>query len=183
MRRWLLRTGVGLAVLLIVAAILALDFARSFQRSVPSYDGRREVAGLAGPVQILRDRYAVPHILANAFPDAAFALGYVHAQDRLWQMETARRFIQGRLAELFGASAVGTDTMMRAMGLYGAAQEAVKHLSPDTQRVLQAYAAGVNAYLKEHKGPWPIQFALAGDTPPELWTPADSVAVLKGMAM
>jgi penicillin amidase len=64
-----------------------------------------------------------------------------------------------------------------------AAQEAVKHLSPDTLAVLQAYAAGVNAYLKEHKGPWPIQFALAGDTPPELWTPADSVAVLKGMAM
>ena len=59
----------------------------------------------------------------------------------------------------------------------------MKHLSPDTQRVLQAYAAGVNAYLKDHKGPWPIQFVLAGDTPPELWTPADSVAVLKGMAM
>ena len=115
--------------------------------------------------------------------DAAFALGYAHAQDRLWQMEMARRFIQGRLAELFGASAVSTDTMMRAMGLCDAAREAVKHLSPDGQRILRAYADGVNAYLRDHKGPWPIQFVLAGDTPPQLWTPADSIAVLKGMAM
>ena len=183
MKKWLFRIGVGFAALLVIAGLFALDFVSSFQRSVPSYDGTRSVAGLAAPVQILRDRYAVPHILAASFPDAAFALGYAHAQDRLWQMETARRFIQGRLAELFGASAVGTDTMMRAMGLYGAAQEAVKHLSPDTQRTLRAYAAGVNAYLRDHKGPWPIQFVLAGDTPPELWTPADSIAVLKGMAM
>ncbi len=182
MKRWVFRIGVGFVALLVVAGLLGLDFVRSFQRSVPSYDGTRNVAGLAGPVQILRDRYAIPHIMAASFPDAAFALGYAHAQDRLWQMEMARRFIEGRLAELFGPSAVSTDTMTRAMGLYGAAQEAVKHLSPDTRRVLEAYAAGVNAYLKEHKGPWPIQFALAGDTP-ELWTPADSVAVLKGMAM
>jgi penicillin amidase len=183
MKRWVFRIGVGFVALLVIAALLGLDFVRSFQRSVPSYDGTRNVAGLAAPVQILRDRYAVPHILATSFPDAAFALGYAHAQDRLWQMETARRFIEGRLAELFGPSAVSADTMTRAMGLYAAAQEAVKHLSPDTLAVLQAYAAGVNAYLREHKGPWPIQFALAGDTPPELWTPADSVAVLKGMAM
>ena len=103
MKRWLLRIGVGFAALLVIAGLFALDFVRSFQRSVPSYDGTRSVAGLAAPVQILRDRYAVPHILAASFPDAAFALGYAHAQDRLWQMETARRFIQGRLAELFGA--------------------------------------------------------------------------------
>ncbi len=182
MKRWVFRIGVGFVALLVVAGLLGLDFVRSFQRSVPSYDGTRNVAGLAAPVQILRDRYAIPHIMAASLPDAAFALGYAHAQDRLWQMEMARRFIEGRLAELFGPSAVSTDSMTRAMGLYGAAQEAVKHLSPDTRRVLEAYAAGVNAYLKEHKGPWPIQFALAGDTP-ELWTPADSVAVLKGMAM
>src|SRR5258706_1426276 len=183
MKLLLFRIVVWFVALLIIAGLLGLDFVLLFQRSVPSYDGTRNVAGLAAPAQILRDRYAVPHIIATSFPDAAFALGYAHAQDRLWQMETARRFIQGRLAELFGASAVNTDTMTRAMGLYGAAQEAVKHLSPDTQCVLQAYAAGVNAYLRDHKGLWPIQFVLAGDTPPELWTPADSVAVLKGMAM
>jgi penicillin amidase len=183
MKRWLVRIGVGLAALLAVATLLGLDFVRSFQRSVPSYDGTLNVAGLAAPVQILRDRYAIPHIVAASLPDAAFALGYAHAQDRLWQMEMSRRYVEGRLAELFGSDAVGADTMMRAMDLYGAAEEAVKHLSPDGRRVLQAYADGVNAYLNSQKGPWPIEFVLAGDTPPEPWTPTDSVAVLKGMAM
>ena len=183
MKRWLKRIGVAFAAFAAIAALLGLDFVRSFQRSVPSYEGTVSVAGVSAPVRILRDRYAIPHIVAASLPDAAFALGYAHAQDRLWQMETARRFVQGRLAELFGASAIGADTMTRAMGLYAAAEEAVKHLSPDSRRVLQAYADGVNAYLTAHRGPWPIEFALAGDTPPELWTPADSIAVLKGMAM
>ncbi|HEY4263954.1 MAG TPA: penicillin acylase family protein, partial [Micropepsaceae bacterium] len=182
MKRWLKRIGLSLAGLAFIAGLLLVDFVRSFQRSVPSYDGTLNVTAVAAPVQILRDRYAIPHIFAASLPDAAFGLGYVHAQDRLWQMETSRRFIQGRLAELFGASAVGTDTMMRAMDLYGAAQEAVKHLSPESRLVLQAYADGVNTYLKGHKGPLGIEFALAGDTP-EPWVPADSIAVLKGMAM
>src|SRR5258705_8400702 len=123
MKRWLFRIGIGFVALLVIAGLMGLDFVRSFQRSVPSYDGTRNVAGLAAPVQVLRDRYAVPHIVAVSFPDASLALGYVHAQDRLWQMEIARRFIQGRLAELFGASAVSSDTMMRATRLYLALEE------------------------------------------------------------
>src|SRR6267154_2595838 len=90
--------------------------------------------------------------------------GYVHAQDRLWQMEMSRRFIQGRLSEMFGASALATDASMRALGLYEAAQDAVTNLSPETQRVLDAYAAGVNAYLREGRR-LPIEFTLAGDSP------------------
>ncbi len=101
-------------------------------------------------------------------------------QDRLWQMEMARRFVQGRLAELFGARPCQADILMRSIGLYAAAEEALKHLAPQSQRVLQSYADGVNAYIAGHRGPWPIEFALAGDTPPERWTPADSIAVLKG---
>jgi len=172
-----------LAAFFAIAVLLLIDYVGSFSRSVPSYTGSVTATGLSGPVQILRDRYAVPHLLAGSFPDAAFGLGYAHAQDRLWQMEMARRFIRGRLGELFGASAVNTDILMRTMGLYGAAEEAVKHLSPDSRAVLQAYANGVNAYLRQHRGPWPIEFVLAGDAPPELWMPADSLAVLKGMAM
>ncbi len=181
-RRWLRWIGLGLAAAAVAATLLLVDFARSFQRSVPIYDGSVSVAGASGPLQILRDRYAIPHVEAASFRDAAFGLGYAHAQDRLWQMELARRFIQGRLAELFGATAVNSDTLMRTIDLYGASEEAVKHLSPEGRRVLQSYADGVNAYLKGHKGPWPIEFVLAGDTPPETWTPADSIAVLKGMA-
>jgi penicillin amidase len=183
LKSWRARIAVGLLVVAVAVPLLLLDFVRSFARSVPSYDGALSAAGVSAPLQILRDRHAVPHILAASFPDAAFGLGYAHAQDRLWQMELARRFIQGRLAELFGASAADSDSMMRAMGLYSAAEEAVKHLSPESRRVLAAYAAGVNAYLRGHKGPWPIEFVLAGDTLPEPWVPADSIAVLKGMAM
>src|SRR5258705_11760637 len=100
MKRWLFRIGIGFVALLVMAGLLGVDFVRSFQRSVPSYDGTREVAGLAAPVKILRDRYAIPHIIAGSLPDAAFALGYAHAQNRLGQLVGARRFIRGRLPDL-----------------------------------------------------------------------------------
>jgi penicillin amidase len=148
LRKWLKRIGIGVAVVLAVAVLLLFDFVRSFQRSVPSYDGTVTVAGLTAPVQILRDRYAVPHIVAPTLSDAAFGLGYAHAQDRLWQMEMARRYIQGRLSELFGEMTLNVDTQMRALNLYGAAEEAVKHLTPEARRVLNAYAAGVNAAMR-----------------------------------
>jgi penicillin G amidase len=181
MKRWLVRLSVGLAAFVAVVLLLGLDFVSSFQRSLPAYDGTVHVAGLAQPVQVLRDSHAVPHILAGSFEDAAFGLGYVHAQDRLWQMELSRRFIQGRLAEMLGELALDADVLTRTMGLYVAAGQALEHLSPDARRALDAYAAGVNAYLAVHRGPWPIEFVLAGVTP-EPWTPTDSVAVLKGMA-
>src|SRR5215471_6648330 len=181
MKRWLFRIGITFAAVVAVLLLLLLDFIGSSRRSVPSYSGSVITAGLAQPARILRDRYAVPHIVAESFDDAAFALGYAHAQDRLWQMELSRRFIQGRLAELFGAPAVDTDILLRTMGLYAAAKGATDHLSRDSQRALIAYADGVNAYLTGHKGPWPIEFTLAADTP-EPWTPADSIAILKGMA-
>ncbi len=181
MKRWFVRIAAGFLALIALVGLLAFDFVRSFARSVPSYDGAVQVAGLAQPVQILRDRYAVPHIVAQSYDDAAFALGYAHAQDRLWQMEMSRRFVQGRLAELLGERALGADVMMRSLGLYTAAEDAVENLSRESQRTLSAYADGVNAYILGHKGRWPIEFVLAGDATPELWRPADSVAVLKGM--
>jgi penicillin amidase len=181
MKRWLVRLSIGVAAFVAVGLVLGLDFVSSFQRSLPAYDGTVQVEGLTQPVQILRDRYAVPHIRASSFADAAFGLGYVHAQDRLWQMELARRFIQGRLAEILGELAVDADALTRTMGLYQAAAQALEHLSPDARIALNAYAAGVNAYLASHGGPLPIEFSLAGINP-EPWTPTDSIAVLKGMS-
>ena len=181
MKRWHVRLSVGFAAFVAVVLLLALDFISSFQRSLPIYDGTVRVTGLTQPVQILRDEHAVPHILANSFEDAAFGLGFVHAQDRLWQMEMSRRFIQGRLAEGLGELALDADVLMRTMGLYQAAGQALEHLSPESRRGLEAYSAGVNAYLATHRGRWPIEFVLAGLTP-EPWTPTDSIAVLKGMA-
>jgi penicillin amidase len=164
-----------------IVLVLGLDFTASLRRSLPAYDGTVEAAGLGAPLQILRDRYAVPHILAGSFEDAAYGLGYAHAQDRLWQMELSRRFIQGRLSEMLGELAFEADVLLRTMGLYAAAQQALEHLSPDTRRVLESYSAGVNAYIGGHRGRWPIEFVLAG-VRPEPWTPTDSIAVLKGMA-
>lgn len=181
MKRWLIRIGIGLAAFVAILALLVFDRVRSFERSVPSYDGAVAVAGLSAPVRIVRDARAIPHISAQSFTDAAFALGYVHAQDRLWQMELSRRFVGGRLAEVLGDAALPADITMRSLGLYRAAESAVPHLSLETQRALRAYADGVNAYIAGHEGPWPIEFALAGIAPAP-WRPADSMAVLKGMS-
>ena len=181
MKRWLARIGIGIVVFVAIVALVIFDRIRSFERSLPSYDGFATVSGIAEPVRIARDRHAVPHITAHSFNDAAFALGYVHAQDRLWQMELARRFVSGRLAELVGDGGLAPDITMRALGLYHAAENAVSHLTPETRGALQAYADGVNAYLANHQGPLPIEFTLAGDTP-ALWRLADSLAVLKGMS-
>jgi penicillin amidase len=175
------RLSVALAALVAILLVLGLDFVVSFRRSVPSYDGAVKAEGLIHPVQILRDGHAVPHILAQSFEDAAFGLGYAHAQDRLWQMELSRRFIQGRLAEMLGGLALEADILLRTMGLYPAARQALEHLSPDTRRVLDSYSAGVNSYISGHRERWPIEFVLAGVSP-EPWTPTDSIAVLKGMA-
>jgi len=182
LRTWIRRIAIGIVAVVVIAVLLGVDFVRSFARSVPIYDGSVMVRAVSAPVQILRDKYAVPHIFAVSFQDAAFGLGYAHAEDRLWQMEMARRFVQGRLAELFGSQAIPSDVLMRSIGLYAAAEEALKHLAPQSQRVLGAYADGVNAYIAGHRGRWPIEFALAADSPPERWTPVDSIAVMKGMA-
>jgi penicillin amidase len=182
MLRWLKRIGIGLAALLTLATLLAAAFLFSFRFSVPGYDGSVRVAALDAKIEIVRDAHAVPHIQAESFRDAAYGLGYAHAQDRLWQMEMARRFVQGRLAELFGASAFGSDALMRTLGLYTAAEDALDHLSPEAREALLAYAEGVNAYISNSKDRWPIEFVLTGNTPPEPWRPADSIAVLKGLA-
>jgi penicillin amidase len=181
MKQWLARLAIGFGAVVAALLVLGLDFVSSFQRALPAYDGTVHVPGLNEPVQVVRDRYAVPHILANSFEDAAFGLGFVHAQDRLWQMELSRRFIQGRLAEMLGELGFDADVLMRTMGLYQASSQALQHMSVDSRRVLEAYAAGVNAYIAQHNGRWPIEFVLAGVTP-EPWTPTDSIAVLKGMS-
>ena len=182
MRRWLVRIGMGLALFVGAVVVLLFAFALSFELSVPDYNGKAQVAGLRAPVRIVRDEYAIPHIKAQSFEDAVFALGYAHAQDRLWQMETSRRAIQGRLSELFGSSTRKIDVLMRTLGLYRASEQAYAHLSSETQGVLRAYSNGVNAFINEPHRRWPIEFVLTGDTHPEPWRPADSIAIIKAMS-
>ena len=150
------RLGVGLAKFLAGTALAILVFLTGafFQvrGALPSYSGHVEAKGLKAPVEILRDKNAVPHIIAGSIEDAAFGLGYVHAQDRFWQMELMRRLAQGRLSEiipprLVGSGLIDTDRTMRGLGLYRKAADSMNALSPGMRDIIGAYAAGVNAWL------------------------------------
>lgn len=137
---------------------------------------RASIRGLSGSISVIRDQYGVPHIRANADLDAFFAQGYVHAQDRLWQMELNRRTGAGRLSEILGSAALGSDKFLRTWGFYRAAELSYPALSERSKKVLEAYTAGVNAFIDE--GNWPIEYSLVG-TKPEPWKPTDSLVWAK----
>ncbi|MGE0258616.1 MAG: penicillin acylase family protein [Alphaproteobacteria bacterium] len=165
------RIVVGFLILLLVAVGGFYLYLRS---SLPQVEGRITVQGLGAPVTIARDADGVPLIAARDDADAAFGLGFAHAQDRLFQMETMRRYGAGRLSEIFGARTIGIDRQMRVLGLYRLADASFAHLSAPMQRVLEAYAAGVNAFLAARRGALPPEFQLLRFAP-EQWRPADSL--------
>jgi penicillin amidase len=166
--------GRGLAVLLVLVLLLAGGGYLALRSSLPQTDGRISVAGLHAEVTIARGADGIPTITAANDEDAAFGLGYAHAQDRLFQMELQRRFGAGRLAELFGEAAVSVDTQMRVLGLYRAAEAAWPKLSPEVQRGIEAYGAGVNAYLATRGFLLPPEFLLLRFKPGP-WQPADTL--------
>lgn len=177
--RWILRLLLLAAALAATATVAIYFVARS---SLPDLTGEfRTDRPLATPVNVLRDRYAVPHIRAANREDAAFGLGFVHAQDRLWQMEINRRIAAGRLAEIFGDAAIKTDKFLRTLGVRRKAVAAFEYLQPETRAYLQAYADGVNAFLASRAGALPPEF-LVFQLEPEPWVPADSLGWLKMMA-
>src|SRR6516164_2289949 len=150
--------------------------------SLPQIDGRLVVPGPKAEIRIERDADGVPLIIAQDDEDAAFGLGFVHAQDRLFQMELQRRYGAGRLAEIFGREAVTIDRQMRVLGLYRAAEAEIPFLSASVRRGLEAYAAGVNAFLVSRHGALPPEFLLLRFVP-EPWQPADSLVWGKLMAV
>jgi penicillin amidase len=150
---------------------------------LPQVDGDLEVAGLAAPVTIVRDRFAIPHIEAESLLDATFGLGFAHAQDRLFQMEFRRRLGAGRVAEIIGAAGLPSDRFMRTLALYRLAEASLTHLEPATIAWLEAYAAGVNAFLESRTGPLPPEFLILGHAGPEPWRPADSLVWIRLMAL
>ena len=151
-------------------------------RSLPNVSGAISLAGPSSPIYINRDEHGVPYISASNEDDAYFALGYVHAQDRLFQMDFMRRLGAGRLAEVLGAQAIGSDRFMRTLGLYRHAEANFKGLSPETQNVLQRYADGVNAWLQNRQRPLPPEFQLL-QYEPGSWMPADSLVWQKLMGL
>ena len=172
----------GVLVLLVLAALVLGSGYLWLRGSLPAIDGERTADGLTAPVEVVRDRNGIPHVLARNEEDALFALGYVHAQDRLWQMEMNRRIGAGRLAEVLGAPALGTDRLLRVLGLYRRAKATLAHLSPGARHRIDAYVDGVNAWMEARKGPLPPEFLIVGFEP-EPWTAADTVVWTKVMAL
>jgi penicillin amidase len=179
MRTVLRRLGWGVLLSGILCALAAAGYGY-LRQSLPQTSGLLKLQGLAGEVEVLRDTNGVPHIYAGSIEDANFALGFVHAQDRLWQMEMSRRIGAGRLAEALGAPALETDRFMRTLGVRRAAEAGMRHYNAETRRVLEAYAAGVNAFLAT-KPVLPPEFWLTRLSP-EPWSAADSVTWTKMMA-
>ena len=179
LRNLVLGILVVLLSLVLVLGSVAYLFVR---RTFPQIDGKLEVAGLHEQVEVFRDSWGVPHIYAENEHDLFFANGYVHAQDRLWQMEFNRRVGAGRLSEILGEATVESDRFLRTIGLYRAAQADMAVMPTEVIEVLQAYADGVNAFIDTHQDRLPLEFTLLGFEP-EPWTPTDTVAWAKVMAM
>jgi penicillin amidase len=174
--RWLLA---AVSILLVAAIGLWLWYR---QASLPEHEGTLRVAWLSRPVQITRDDAGVPTIEAQSEADALFALGYVHAQDRLWQIEFDRRIGQGRIAELVGPGGLDTDRFLRTLGVFRQAQAIVRDLDPVSRALLEAYCAGINTYLDQHGDLLPAEFLLLRAPRPEHWAPADAAAWMLMMA-
>jgi penicillin G amidase len=178
-------------VVLLVAGIAAGGWlgVRTVRASYPQVTGTIQVAGLSGPVDVLRDAHGIPQLYADTAVDLFRAQGYVHAQDRFWEMDVRRHITSGRLSEMFGSGQVDTDAFLRTMGWSRVARtEYDTQLSAATKKYLQAYADGVNSWLGEHPGgsSASLEYGLLGVTKggyhPEKWTPVDSVSWLKAMA-
>jgi penicillin amidase len=171
-----------------VIALIAAGFVVwTIQRSFPQLEGTVEVEGLGRDVVVQRDALGIPTISAADTDDLFFAQGYVHAQDRFWEMDFRRHVTSGRLSELFGESQLPTDRFLRTLGWREIAAQEVEALDATTRSYYDAYAEGVNAYLEDHDGAdASFEYAVLGlqnaDYEIEPWTPEDSVAWLKAMA-
>jgi penicillin G amidase len=150
-------------------------------RSFPKVSGIVKVQGISHEVRVYRDDYGVPHINGQNEYDAFFAVGYTHAQDRLWQMDLTRRAGSGRLSEVLGESTLKIDKMFRTLGLLKHAQKLSQFIDEDTRKALQAYADGVNQFISTHKGKYPIEFDML-QIEPEIWTVDHSLLVSRLMA-
>ncbi|HSU36166.1 MAG TPA: penicillin acylase family protein, partial [Propionibacteriaceae bacterium] len=182
--RWLLFTAVVLA--LVVGTVSSISVG-TVRQSFPGVTGQINLPGLVGSVEVLRDDYGVPQIYADNAEDLFEAQGFVHAQDRFYEMDFRRHLAAGRLSELYGKAQVGTDTYVRTLGWRRVAEQELPLLAPSTRRYLDAYAAGVNSYLKGRSAAdLSLEYTLLGvqglNYTPEPWTAADSVSWLKVMA-
>lgn len=184
---------IGVLILALVAVSTGLFYFKSYlpntvaKKSFPQIDGEIQLTGLNAPVDIYRDAMGIPHIYATTAYDLFFAQGYVHAQDRFWQMDSWRHIGSGELSKMFGSAQVETDAFLRTLGWRKIAEAEWENLDPESRAILQAYTDGVNAYLKDHKDTaLSLEYAILGLLSPayeiEAWTPIHSLTWGKAMA-
>ncbi|MEW6400685.1 MAG: penicillin acylase family protein [Chloroflexota bacterium] len=191
--RFLGRIGIGALIIAIVLGGSGAFYLKSYlpntvaQRSFPLIEGEIQLEGLDGAVDIYRDQMGISHIYASSAHDLFSAQGYIHAQERFWQMDTWRHIGSGRLSEMFGDGQVETDTFLRTLNWRGTAEKEWESMGPESKAILQAYTDGVNAYLKDHKGDAvSLEYAILGLLSPDYeiqpWEPVHSLTWGKAMA-
>jgi penicillin amidase len=184
-RRIAMAVAALLVVVLGIVAVLAVTWVR---RPFPVTDGELTLPGLQGKVQVVRGDHGIPQIYAETADDLFRAEGFVHAQDRFFEMDLRRHITSGRLSELVGKGGLETDRVIRTLGWRRVAEAELPTLKPETRRYLQAYADGVNAYIHQQGTPskMSLEYVVLGQQVPDYrvedWTPADSLAWLKAMA-
>jgi len=172
--------GLSLVLIVFLIAIIILSY-RFIARSHPEVEGEVKSDMLIDSVYIYRDENGIPHIFAKNEHDLYFALGYVSAQDRLWQMDLSRRIAGGRLSEIFGAETIEIDKLFRTLGLNETAQRMQRYLSEKSIEILKSYTDGVNYFIRTHKGKYPVEFELLRYEP-EMWTITDCLLITRLMA-
>ncbi|WP_370375398.1 penicillin acylase family protein [Isoptericola sp. b515] len=189
-RSRLRRTAVGIAVLVVLAVVATVTFTVvTARRPLPDHAATEQVPGLSGEVTVQRDAQGVPHVYASTAEDLFAAQGFLHAQDRFFEMDYRRHVTSGRLAELVGdvPAAIDADKVIRTFGWRDVAEEEWNLISPESRSYLQAYAQGVNAYLADRAPEdLAVEYTVLGVTvdvaDPDPWDPVDSLAWLKAMA-
>jgi penicillin amidase len=183
-RPWLRWAATAFLLLVAAAAFAILSGAwwirHDMRATLPQLDGTLRIPGLAAPALVRRDRHGVPHIQAASVDDLVFAQGYITAQDRLWQMDMARRLAAGDAAQVLGSSLVAHDKLERTLLLLPTAQRIAAAMSPAEQRYFADYARGVNAYIARHRHNLPTPFRVLMYRP-QPWTSVDSVLI--GLSM
>ena len=176
--------AVGLVLVLVAGLVTGVALVR---RPLPQTNGELDLPGLTSSVTVVRDEHGIPQIYGDSLEDLMRAQGFVHAQERFWEMDVRRHVTAGRLSELFGEDGLETDRFVRTMGWRRVAERELALIKPETRAALEAYADGVNAYVDSRSpSELAVEYTLlrAGglDYHPEPWTAVDSLAWLKAMA-
>jgi penicillin amidase len=181
MKPWLKITISITATLLIIFLIGGYVMYRMLNTSLPVYEGELKATGLKENVEVYFDSLAVPYIFANNDVDAAFALGFLHAQERMFSMDLIRRAGEGRLSEIFGKETIPFDKMFKTVGIYRTAKMIEEKMNPEVLNLLKAYSEGVNFYITEKKNKYSFEFDVLNYQPYE-WEPVHSLIVIRMMA-